>query len=370
MTSRERLLAALNNKKADRLPCQVHGWMEYYLKTYLNGADQWQAYEMFDMDTVIYDHVKHIFDDRDLANWKVEKTQLPAKSDNAVSWREVITTPEGTLSQVIVKNPITMYESEHLVKTKEDFELFNKYWPVPVGLDISNIKADKERLGNGGLIRSYGYLYYPGQGSPWQALCYLMGTEPTIMNALDDESWMHYALESLLEKSLRVTNLCSKEDMLSDVIETGGGAGSNTVISPTMFNKFCLPYDKKQNEALHALGTKVVYHLCGGLMAMGDMVVESDADGLETMTPVSMGGDCDLALASEKWGDKLFFIGGFDQNVGFENGSPEQARRLVRECFEATKDHGGYIISPSDHFFNGSPDNIHAFVDEVKKCVY
>jgi uroporphyrinogen decarboxylase len=363
-------MAALNNGKPDRLPCQVHGWMEYYLKTYLDGMDQWQAYDKFGMDRVIYNHVEHKFDERDLAGWKVEKKELAPPSEDSVSWREVITTPEGTLSQVIVKNPFTHYESEHLVKTKEDFEIYSKYWPVPIGLDVSKARADKKRLGEGGLIRTYGYIYYPGQGSPWQALCYLMGTEPTIMNALDDEQWMNYALESLLEKSLRVISLCSKDDMVSDVIETGGGAGSNTVISPSMFEKFCLPYDTRQNKALQALGTKVVYHLCGGLMAMGDMVVESGADGLETMTPPAMGGDCDLALASEKWGDKLFFIGGFDQNAGFENGSPGEARRLVRECFEATKDHGGYIISPSDHFFNGNPENIQAFVDEAKKCAY
>ena len=33
MTGRERFLAAIHNQKPDRLPCQVHGWMWYYLKT-------------------------------------------------------------------------------------------------------------------------------------------------------------------------------------------------------------------------------------------------------------------------------------------------------------------------------------------------
>ena len=124
------------------------------------------------------------------------------------------------------------------------------------------------------------------------------------------------------------------------------------------------------NAAIHNIGIKVVYHLCGGLMDMVDMVIETGADGLETMTPVSMSGDCDLAKASQKWGDKLFFIGGFDQNAGFENATPENARKLVRQCFKDTKDQAGYIISPSDHFFGGEPENISAFVDEVKKCIY
>ena len=63
-------------------------------------------------------------------------------------------------------------------------------------------------------------------------------------------------------------------------------------------------------------------------------------------------------------------MGGFDQNAGFETGTPAAARRLVHECFEATKDHAGYICSPSDHFFRGAPENIQAFVDACKECVY
>jgi len=154
------------------------------------------------------------------------------------------------------------------------------------------------------------------------------------------------------------------------MVETGGGAGSNTVISPTLFREFCLPYDRRQHEALRAAGVKIVYHLCGGLMQMLDMVAENGADGLETMTPPSMGADCDLGEASRRVGDRLFFIGGFDQNAGFERGTPEMARRLVHECFEATKDHAGYIIAPSDHFFHGAPENLQAFADARRECVY
>jgi hypothetical protein len=105
-------------------------------------------------------------------------------------------------------------------------------------------------------------------------------------------------------------------------------------------------------------------------MPMLDLVVESGADGLETMTPAAMGGDCDLREASRRVGDKLFFIGGFDQNAGFERGTPETARKLVRACFEATLDHAGYILCPSDHFFRGDPACLAAFAEEARQCVY
>ena len=53
MTSRERMLTSLANERPDRLPCQVHSWMPYYLQNYLGQMDQWQAFERFGMDYAI-----------------------------------------------------------------------------------------------------------------------------------------------------------------------------------------------------------------------------------------------------------------------------------------------------------------------------
>ena len=68
LTGRERFLLALSNKQPDRLPCQVHGWMGYYLSTYLGGIDQYAAYEHFGMDPVIYVSPKYEHSASELAN--------------------------------------------------------------------------------------------------------------------------------------------------------------------------------------------------------------------------------------------------------------------------------------------------------------
>jgi hypothetical protein len=82
-----------------------------------------------------------------------------------------------------------------------------------------------------------------------------------------------------------------------------------------------------------------------------------------------MGGDCDLAAATRQVGDRLFFVGGFDQNLGFEKGTPDTARGMVRELHACCPE-GGYICSPSDHFFFGDPGNLQAFADAAKECRY
>jgi hypothetical protein len=366
MTSRERMLTALNNGRPDRLPCQVHGWMTYYLTHFLGGVDEWDAYARFGMDYAIYVSPRYVYADRDLARWQRDWRDLGVDADGNHRWQETITTPKGTLTHAGAWNEYTGWETEHLIKTTADFELWDAFCPVPAEVDLTPVRTVHERLGDRGIIRSHPFS--PGQGSPWQSFCTMIGTEPAIMLGMDEPETLHHILEAIVRRTLRVTEMWAGTP--ADMVEVGGGAGGSTVISPSFYREFGLPYDRRQNAAFHELGIKVVNHFCGGLMPMLDLVVESGADGLETMTPAAMGGDCDLREASRRVGDKLFFIGGFDQNAGFERGTPETARKLVRACFEATLDHAGYILCPSDHFFRGDPACLAAFAEEARQCVY
>ncbi len=366
MTSRERMLTALSNGCPDRLPCQVHGWMSFYLNRYLGGLDWYQANERFGFDQAIYVSPKYSYSERDQARWQGKHRDLGVDADGCHRWEETIVTPKGNLHHAGAWNEITGWETEHLIKTEKDFALWNEFFPVPTGIDFTPVRQAREKLGDRGIIRSHPFS--PGQGSPWQSFCTMVDTEKALYMAIDTPDFVHACLKGILEKTLRVTAMWKGTP--ADMVEVGGGAGSSTVISPTMFEEFCLPYDIQQNRLFHEAGVKVVYHLCGGLMPMLDLVVRTGADGLETMTPPSMGGDCNLRAASRRVGDKLFFIGGFDQNAGFERGTPERARQLVHECFEATKDHAGYIIAPSDHFFHGALANLQAFADACRECTY
>jgi len=365
VTSRERLLTALERGKPDHLPAQVHCWMPYYLNHYLGGIDQFEAYRRFGLDSVIYCGPRLGYSDRDRANWQTETRDLGTDDCGNKHWIEIIKTPEGELTRRGAYNEITGWETEHLVKTEADMELYLKYFPVPETVDAKPVIEAKDRLGDDGIIR--GGIWCYGQVGAWQSFCCLVGTERAILYAIDKPDWVHYVEQAYVEKQFRVIEMMKGVPM--DLIETGGGAGSNTVISPAMHREFCTPYDRQQHDALHAVGLKVVYHLCGGLMKQLDNVVANGADGLETMTPPSMGGDCDLAEAYRLVGDKLFLIGGFDQDQGFERGTPEKARELVFACHAACPN-GGYICSPSDHFFFGDPANVQAFADAAKECRY
>jgi hypothetical protein len=63
-------------------------------------------------------------------------------------------------------------------------------------------------------------------------------------------------------------------------------------------------------------------------------------------------------------------IGGFDQYHYFVGCTPEETRAYVRKCFEEAGEGGGYILCPSDHFFDADLELIKAYADEARKCVY
>jgi len=91
---------------------------------------------------------------------------------------------------------------------------------------------------------------------------------------------------------------------------------------------------------------------------------------METFTPPGMGGDVDLNEAKRRIGGRVCMIGGFDQFHFFTGCTAEKTRDEVRRCFDAAGRGGGYILSPSDHFFDADLTLLEAFADEAQKCVY
>ena len=105
-------------------------------------------------------------------------------------------------------------------------------------------------------------------------------------------------------------------------------------------------------------------------MPILEKIAAMKPNAMETFTPPAMGGDVDLAEARRRIGDKICMIGGFDQFHFFKGCTAEQTRAEVRRCFEAAGEGGGYILCPSDNFFEADPELVAAFADEARRCAY
>jgi hypothetical protein len=279
-----------------------------------------------------------------------------------------IITPEKTLSMLLQSNEHTTWVKEHLIKDKKDIDIIAKYMTYPL-CDVDQINKKADELGDSTLIRGH-IMAFEGYGQPgcWQDAACLFGIEPLIMATFEDPEWVHTFLEIIQER--KKVYIDSLKGAKYDILELGGGDASTTVISPDIFNEFVAPYDAPLIEAAHNAGQRISYHTCGGMMPILEDLAAMKPDAMETFTPVGMGADVDLAEAKKRIGDKVCMIGGFDQFHFLKDCTEEQTRAEVRRCFEAAGEGGGFILCPSDHFFDADLNLIQAFADEAKKCTY
>lgn len=371
MTSKERMLCALERGKPDRLPVSVHQWQFYHLENYLGGISSLEAFERFGMDAQIqyFEEAGQFwvpdadFDKFSVREWRDEAKIISSDPENRIVLHTVYT-PEGELTYKTEGNRKTTWVSEHLVKRDEDIEWIRRYMPVPA-LNPKSVAAAYDEVGDRGILRGF---VWGDQAGCWQHACCLMETSELILRCFDKPDWVHEFLNILLEKKLRFIE--SMKGVPFDLVETGGGAASSTLISPKIHRDFCLPYDRKIHDALHDLGFRVAYHTCGGTLGIEELIVQNGCDISETLAPPSVGGNQEPWEFKKKVGNRLALIGGVDQFNVITEGSDQQIREKVFELFEKVGRNGGYICSLCDHFFDTPPGKLKLFADAARECVY
>lgn len=101
-----------------------------------------------------------------------------------------------------------------------------------------------------------------------------------------------------------------------------------------------------------------------------DCIVENGCDASETLTPPEMGGDARPVVIKERIGPKVCLIGGLNQFQVLDRGSRGEIRDEVFRLFEQLGEGGGYIMSPSDHFFDARPQNLQWYAEAARECRY
>jgi len=371
VTSKDRLMLAVHREKPDRLPVSVHQWQKFHLETYMNGMSDIEAFQKVGMDAQIqyFESMAQFwltdadFTKLNTPGWRDDAEIISGDPDHRVV-HHTIRTPGGALTYKTEGDRKTTWISEYLVKRDEDIRLVEKYMPVP-RLDIKSVARAYDGVGDRGILRGF---VWGDQAGCWQHAACLHDINALLLAVFDKPDWVHEFLGILLEKKLRFIE--SMKGAKFDLVETGGGSASSTLISPKLHAEFCLPYDRVMHEALRAFGFKITYHTCGGTLGIEDMIAGNGADVSETLAPVSLGGNQEPWEFRRKIGRRLALIGGIDQFHTLTLGSPDEIRRAVFRLFETVGREGGYICSASDHFFETPVENLKIMADAARECVY
>ena len=127
MTSKERLITALNKEKPDRLPVTIHQWQDYHLDKYMGGISDLEACRKIGFDAQIqyFQEMAQFwipnadFEKFNTKTWRDIPKIISKDPDN----REVhhtIETPEGILFYKTAGDRTTTWITEYLIKHDED----------------------------------------------------------------------------------------------------------------------------------------------------------------------------------------------------------------------------------------------------------
>jgi hypothetical protein len=380
MTSRQRLLTALGRGVPDRLPATTHHLMPSFLQR-LGGISEAEFFDRYGLDAIRWttavrpgigcrpdagarcglESWSHVSE-----SWRVERTD--AANADLRTVRFAIATPRKTLTTTLQDDGRTAWVVERLLKEKADIEVIAAFAPVPL-CDGPAVAAARAAIGERGIVRGAipGFPIY-GQPGCWQDAAVLFGIQELILETYEDPAWVDALLGILRDRKLAFARSASGAPF--DLLELGGGDASSTVISPRIFDRFVAPFDAAIVAAAHDAGQRVVYHTCGGMMPLLERIAGMGPDAMETFTPKEMGGDARLAEAKARIGSAVCMIGGFDQFHWFAGCAPGDTRRAVRDAFAAAGGGGGFILAPSDHFFEAEDALLRAFADEARACLY
>jgi len=371
MTSKERLMTALNKEKPDRLPVTVHQWQGYHLEKYMGGITDLEANKKIGFDAQIqyFEEMAQFWvTDADFEKFNTRMwNDIPKIINDDPDNREVhhtVETPSGNLTYKTACDRKTTWITEHLIKNDEDIQLIKKYMPVPK-LNLKPLAKKYDELGDDGILRGF---VWGDQAGCWQHAACLYDINELILATFDKPGWVHELMQILLDKKMLFIE--SMKGAKFDLIETGGGFASSTLVSPKLHKEFCLPYDRKMHDALRDLGFKITYHTCGGTRGIEEMIVQNGCDASETLAPPSVGGNSEPWEFAEKINNRIAMIGGVDQFNVVTDGDQELIRSTIQKLFKTVGKNGGYICSLSDHFFETPVEKLGWYAEAAHECLY
>jgi len=138
-----------------------------------------------------------------------------------------------------------------------------------------------------------------------------------------------------------------------DAIMPGGDfADSNgPMISPQAVREIFLPGMKRLAEHIHRLGCRALIHNCGNNIPLMEVMIEAGFEAWQSIQAVLP--DLDMARLKRDYGDRLALWGGINIET-LHDGTPQDNRRDVLYALKHAASGGGLILGTSNSVSFGS----------------
>ncbi|MEA1950207.1 MAG: uroporphyrinogen decarboxylase family protein [Planctomycetota bacterium] len=374
MTSRERVLAAIEHRIPDRVPIDlggnqtgIHKFAYKALLEHLGIEDQ----------TTIMDAVQQLAEPCEavLERFRVDTRYIAAKAPDNFQGDILLNNREGRLWHDLRDEfgvvwsmpddqPYYMDISHHPLAEATIADVAD--YAFPRGADPSRFAGLRERAQ---MLRDETPYAVVSRiaGVVYEYCWYMRGLERWFMDMLTEPEFCEALLDQMLKFWMDWFRVFLDEvGDLVDVIMIGDDlAGQHgPLFRPEFYRTIVKPRQKQLVQYIRSrTEAKIWYHTCGSCITYIPDLMDN---GVDILNPVQVSAkDMDPTALKADFGERLVFWGGaIDSQHVLPSASPETVRKHVRGNLEALKPQGGYVFNNVHNIQAGvPPENIVALYD-------
>jgi len=369
LTSRDRVLCALDHEEPDRVP--IFFGTSGATTMLAPGYEKLKAHLGIQRETTVFWRgLQYVLMDEDVLAWSGSDGRplipgpAPAPLAHDVSadayvdgWGSLWERRPGVIYYEVVDSPI---------RTATIADLDRYAWP-----DLAHPSRFVGLAERAKAIRDAGYAVVALSGvSPFEQAYVSRGVEQWLLDLAGDPDFALALLRKITDlMKASVIRLLEEAGEYIDVLITGDDLGSQTatLISPRMYRRMIKPFHAEiYQEIKKRTKAKIFYHSDGNIYPLlGDLV----EIGIDLLNPVQVNaGDMgDTARLKREFGDRLSFCGAIDTGWVLPNGTPDDVRAEVRRRIRDLGPGGGYILASVHCIQPDVPvENVIAMLDEAK----
>ena len=373
MTSRERILTALEHKEPDRAPVDLGGTessgitgIAYNrLKEHLGLRGGAQIFDVSQMIAKVEDPVLEILgcdaaplliEPREWKPWELQDgspAEIPAKVNlHRLENGGIVRLSED--GQVVARSTPGGYYLDDVspplanassTADIEKYEFFGNFdWPDYLDETYDDLRQkarklyqESDRLIVGNL---WVHIFAAGQS--------LRGFENFMMDLAADQKLAHCLMENLMNAYMdRVSKYAEAVGEYVQVIEVNDdlGAQFGPQLSPELYRKMIKPYHRKLwGYIKEKTGRYLLLHSCGSVY---DFIPDFIETGIDALNPVQTSArNMDTAMLKREFGSQIsFWGGGCDTQRVLPFGTPDEVREEVKRRVNDLAPGGGFVFT-------------------------
>ncbi len=366
ITSRDRVIAALNHKEPDRVPIDVGGFVSgiCYI-AYDNLKKKLGIISETEIDNPVTGTV--IVEEEVLKRFRIDTRHIKSNpgSDYDPQWRD----DESFVDEFGVRwrKPVSSYYYDMIEHPMKDGTIAAlKNYKLPEPSDSARVEGLYEKAKK---YHEQGFAVFSAVPGLFELATYIRGMADLFTDSYDNRDFLEAFLDKLLENLIQTNDyFLEKTSPYVDGITIWGDLSDQRgpYLKPEMWRQIYKPREaeliKGLKKHLDKIGGKVVLHTCGSPWLLMDDIIEM---GVDVLNPVQTTAEnMDPFILKERFGEIISFWGGVSGQTVMPFGTTADVVAESKRIISALGPGGGYIFGNCHNIQNDVPaDNLISLFD-------